>query len=30
MIILNVHAPAEDKTYDAKGSFCEEIEHVFY
>jgi exonuclease III len=29
MIVLNVHAPAEDKTDDVKGSFYEELERVF-
>jgi hypothetical protein len=28
-IVLNVHAPAEDKINDMKDSFCEELEHVF-
>jgi exonuclease III len=27
--VLNVHAPTEDKTDDVKGSFYEELEHVF-
>jgi hypothetical protein len=26
IIVLNVHAPTEDKTDDVKGSFCEELE----
>jgi hypothetical protein len=25
IIVLNVHAPTEDKTYDLKDSFCEEL-----
>jgi hypothetical protein len=29
IIILNVHAPTEDKTDDVKDSFYEELEHVF-
>jgi hypothetical protein len=29
IIVLNVHAPTEDKTDDVKDSFCEELEHVF-
>jgi hypothetical protein len=29
IIVLNVHAPTEDKTDDVKGSFYEELEHVF-
>jgi hypothetical protein len=29
IIVLNVHAPAEDKTDDVKDSFYEELEHVF-
>jgi hypothetical protein len=29
IIVLNVHAPTEDKTDDVKGSFCEELECVF-
>jgi hypothetical protein len=29
MIILNVHAPIEDKTDDVKASFYEELESVF-
>jgi hypothetical protein len=28
-IVLNVHAPAEDKTDDVKDSFYEELELVF-
>jgi hypothetical protein len=28
-IVLNVHAPTEDKTEDVKDSFYEELEHVF-
>jgi hypothetical protein len=29
IIVLNVHAPTEDKTDDVKDSFYEEIERVF-
>jgi hypothetical protein len=29
-IILNVHAPSEDKSNDSKDSFYEELEHVFF
>jgi hypothetical protein len=29
IIVLNVHAPTEDKTDDVKDSFHEELEHVF-
>jgi hypothetical protein len=29
VIVLHVHAPREDKTDDMKGSFYEELEHVF-
>jgi hypothetical protein len=29
IIVLNVHAPTEDKTDDVKHSFYEEVEHVF-
>jgi exonuclease III len=29
IIILNVHSPTEDKTYDIKDSVYEELEHVF-
>jgi len=28
-IVLNVHAPNEDKSCDTKDSFYEELEHVF-
>jgi hypothetical protein len=28
-IVLNVHAPTEDKTDDMKGKFYNELEHVF-
>jgi hypothetical protein len=28
-IVLNVHAPTEDKTDDVKDSFYKELEHVF-
>jgi hypothetical protein len=29
IIFLNVHSPCEDKGDDIKGSFCEELGHVF-
>ena len=29
IIVLNVHAPSEDKSDASKDSFCEEIEQVF-
>jgi hypothetical protein len=29
IIVLNVHAPTEDKTDDVNDSFCEELERVF-
>jgi hypothetical protein len=29
IIVLNVHAPTEDKDDDIKDSFCEELEQVF-
>jgi hypothetical protein len=29
IIVLNVHAPTEEKIYDAKDSFYEELERVF-
>jgi hypothetical protein len=29
IIVLNVHAPTEDKTDDVKDSFYEELERVF-
>jgi hypothetical protein len=29
IIVLNVHAPTEDKADDVKDSFYEELEHVF-
>jgi len=29
IIILNVHAPSEEKSYDSKDSFYEELEQVF-
>jgi hypothetical protein len=29
IIVLNVHAPTEDKIDDVKYSFCEELEHTF-
>jgi hypothetical protein len=29
IIVLNVHAPTEDKTADVQGSFYEELERVF-
>jgi hypothetical protein len=30
VIVLNVHAPCEDKGDDMKDSFCEEVPRVFY
>ena len=30
IIVLNAQAPSEDKNYDSKGSFYEELEHVFH
>jgi hypothetical protein len=30
IIVLNVHAPTEDKIYDVKDSFYEELVHVSY
>jgi hypothetical protein len=29
IIVLNVHASCEDKSYDVKDSFCEELGCVF-
>jgi hypothetical protein len=29
IIVLNVHAPTEDKTDDVNDGFYEEVEHVF-
>jgi hypothetical protein len=29
IIVLNVHAPTEDKIDDVKDSFCEELECIF-
>jgi hypothetical protein len=29
IIVLNIHAPTEDKTDDANDSFYEELERVF-
>jgi hypothetical protein len=29
IIVLNVHAPSEEKTYDSKDSFYEDLERVF-
>jgi hypothetical protein len=29
IIVPNVHAPTEDKIYDVKDSFYEELEHIF-
>jgi len=28
-IVLNVHAPSEEKSDESKDSFCEELEQVF-
>jgi hypothetical protein len=30
VVVLNVHAPKEDKIYDMKGSFQKELEQVFH
>jgi len=30
LIVLNVHAPSEEKSRDSKDSFYEELEHNFY
>ena len=30
IIVLNVHAPSDEKSYDSRDSFYEEIEQVFY
>ena len=30
IIVLNVHAPSEDKSDDSKDSFYEELQQVFY
>jgi hypothetical protein len=30
IIVLNVHAPSEVKSYDSKDSFYEELKQVFY
>jgi hypothetical protein len=30
IIVLNVHAPSEEKSDDSKDSFYEELEQVFY
>ena len=30
VILLNVHAPSEEKSDDSKDSFYEELEQVFY
>ena len=29
IIVVNVHAPSEEKSDEAKDSFCEELEQVF-
>jgi len=29
IIVLNVHAPSEEKSDDSKDSFYEELEHLF-
>jgi hypothetical protein len=29
IIVLNIHAPTEDKTDDLKDTFHEELEHIF-
>ena len=30
IIVLNVHAPSEEKSDDSKDSFCDNLEQVFY
>ena len=30
IIVLNVHAPSEERSDDSKDSFYEELEHVFF
>jgi hypothetical protein len=30
IIVLNEHAPSEEKSDDSKDSFYEELEHIFY
>jgi len=30
IIVLNVHAPSEEKSDESKGSFYEELEQIFY
>jgi hypothetical protein len=30
IVVLNIHAPTEDKTDDVKDSFCEELEREFH
>ena len=30
IIVLNVHAPSEEKSDDSKGSFNEALEHIFF
>jgi hypothetical protein len=30
IVVLNVHAPTEDKIDDVKASFYEELEHIFH
>ena len=30
IIVLNVHAPSEEKNDDSKDSFCEELEQVSF
>jgi hypothetical protein len=29
VVVLNVHASAEDRTSDTKDRFCEEVERIF-
>ena len=29
IVVLNVHAPSEEKSDESKDSFCEELEQVF-
>jgi len=30
IIVLNVHAPSEERSDDSKDNFCEELQQVFY
>jgi hypothetical protein len=29
IIVVNINVPAKGKTHYSRGSFCEEVEHVF-